>query len=189
MTELNAKLSERVRQLKAEINAVERGREPVQVLVDRALAEVDAARAAFIAAPFKPAIFNPDALRGDSVGRMILSAFAAMMPEQTTAIVQASVLEREKAWQGLRLTDAEKIERTDALLAELRKAEARIEMDRRRIEREGAPVMSRRGSPPDIWLLTDSDLERAVQGLPPAPFEERIEHEPSYQTSANAGRI
>jgi hypothetical protein len=153
-------LSARVRLLTDNITAVERAGTPVDELVGERLDSLARATADFRHAPFRLTHGNSAAM----VERFTLGFAGTYFPKETRSLIEQSV--RDTAGPGTRMSSQQKATTLADLQGQLRIAEARLEQHRREREASGAEVMPRSGNP-GVYLLTDSDLARAVAGLPP----------------------
>lgn len=153
-------LTARVRVLNAEIAAVERAAVPVDEIVGERLAHLTRAGDDFRRAPFRLPHGNAAAM----IERHLLGMMATYFPDQTRDLVEQAA--RASALPGLRMPAAERDAKLTQLRQQRRIAEARLEQHRREREAAGAEVMARTGDPA-VYLLIDSDLARAIAGLPP----------------------
>ena len=92
----------------------------------------------------------------------MLGALCALFPKPTKALIEASV-RTSNADGRLRLSAVERTAKLTELHRELRQAEARLEMNRRKIEASGAPALPRHGYDPGVWLLPDPELAAMVK--------------------------
>jgi hypothetical protein len=159
MSSLDAKLVGRCQQLRSEIAAVERALPSLEEEIAAELAHLDLVTQEFTRHPFK-------LLHGsgpERVARVLLGYAGASDPERTRQLVEQGV--RANAGPWLRLPAEQQVGKLDDLRAELRRAEAALEINRRQVEAaDGSTLPRDDAGDPATWLAVDSDLALIAAG-------------------------
>lgn len=159
MSSLDQRLVARCQELRTEIAAVERALPSIEEEIAAQFAHLDSSTETFRAHPFR-------LLHGSGpqqVERMLLGFSGVTQPDVTRRLIEEAV--RRNAGPWLRLPADRQAAELAGLKAELRQAEARLEINRRQVEASDGSTLPRDdGTDPSVWLATDGTLAAIAAG-------------------------
>lgn len=160
MLMLDPSLTDELVAIRAEIARVEQAEPPIEVAIVARLSETEEAAQRFRAAPFMVGGGDVLAASPSAVRMLVLGAMAALLPDQTRALIEERTREAEERRPVLRLTPEAKATQLTALRAKATRIEAKLELLRRELEHDDPDVtFARAGFDPEVWLAETAALE------------------------------